>query len=111
MGHLIYGDGAFEVAIDDRALAHLQIVIGAKLRRQESFFFSWDDDADQGAHSSIWLNPYIPLRFAFDSRDAIPVNREWLEQLTRAANSTGGLRFVPEVAPQEPAAAAAAAAS
>jgi hypothetical protein len=101
MGHLIYGDGAFEVAIDDRALAHLQIVIGAKLRRQESFFFSWDGDGEQGGHSSIWLNPYIPMRFSFESRDAIPVNREWLEQLTRAANSTGGLRFVPEVAAQE----------
>jgi hypothetical protein len=41
---------------------------------------------------------YIPLRFAFQSREPIQINREWLELLTRAANSTGGLRFVPEVA-------------
>jgi hypothetical protein len=98
MGHLIYGDGAFEVDVEDRALAHLQIVIGAKLRRQESFFFSWEDGAAEGGHSSIWLNPYIPLRFAFQGREPIQINREWLELLTRAANSTGGLRFVPEAA-------------
>jgi len=98
MGHLVYGDGAYDVAVDDRALAHLQIVIGAKLRRQESFFFSWEDGSGDDGHSSIWLNPFIPLRFAFASSTPIQINREWLEMLTRAANSTGGLRFVAEAA-------------
>jgi hypothetical protein len=105
MGHLIYGDGAFEVAVDDRALAHLQIVVGAKLRRQESFFFSWDTEESEGGHSSIWLNPYIPLRFAFESREPVTINRDWLELLTRTANSTGGLRFIAEVTERVPAAA------
>ena len=98
MGHLVYGDGSYEVAVDDRALAHLQIVIGAKLRRQESFFFSWEDDDHSGGHSSIWLNPFIPLRFSFEAGEAIQINREWLEILTLAANSTGVLRFVAEAA-------------
>jgi hypothetical protein len=97
MGHLVYGDSAYEVSVDDRALAHLQIVIGAKLRRQESFFFSWEDGQSSDGHSSIWLNPFIPLRFSFEANDAIQVNREWLEMLTRAANSAGGLRYVAEV--------------
>ena len=38
MGQLIYAS-TFEARFDDRVLAHLQIVIVAKLRRQESFAF------------------------------------------------------------------------
>ncbi len=44
MGTLIYGDSGLIVDFDDRVLAHLQIVIGAKLRRHEGFFFTWKDD-------------------------------------------------------------------
>jgi hypothetical protein len=40
MGKLIYNVNT-STEIDDRALAHLQIVIIGKLRRQESFAFSW----------------------------------------------------------------------
>jgi len=43
MGKLTY-DSTLTVDFDDRVLAHLQLVIGAKLRRAESFYFSWRDD-------------------------------------------------------------------
>lgn len=39
MGKLYY-DSTLNTDIDDRTLAHLQVVIGAKLRRGESFYFS-----------------------------------------------------------------------
>jgi hypothetical protein len=48
MGVLIYGSGA-EYEIEDRVLAHLKVVIAAKLRRQENFFLSWSNDADAGS--------------------------------------------------------------
>lgn len=41
MGTLFYGDNRFAIGIDDRSLAHLQLVILAKLRRDESFSFTW----------------------------------------------------------------------
>ena len=47
MGKLTY-DSTLTVDFDDRVLAHLQLVIGAKLRRAESFYFSWRDDPAVG---------------------------------------------------------------
>ncbi|KFF58097.1 ATP-dependent DNA ligase, partial [Cryobacterium sp. MLB-32] len=43
MGKLTY-DSSLTADFDDRVLAHIQLVIGTKLRRGESFYFSWRDD-------------------------------------------------------------------
>ena len=97
MGKLLYGDSDIEIEFDDRALTHLQIVIGSKLRRGESFFFSWKDDPAIGdGRSSIWLDKSIPLYFKFFGGKMPTLNREWLEILTMSANSTVGLQFTSE---------------
>ena len=44
MGKFIY-DGNIKVDFEDRLLAHLQAVIMAKVRRGESFPFTWKDGA------------------------------------------------------------------
>jgi len=94
MGKILYGDSGIEVVFDDRAMAHLQLVIGAKLRRGESFFFSWKDDASVGdGRSSIWVSSSIPLYFRYSGSKPVTINREWLEILTLSANSTVGLQF------------------
>lgn len=97
MGKILYGDSGIEVIFDDRAMAHLQLVIGAKLRRGESFFFSWKDDISVGdGRSSIWLSSAIPLYFRYSGSKPVLINREWLEILTASANSTVGLQFSAE---------------
>lgn len=97
MGKILYGDSGIEVIFDDRAMAHLQLVIGAKLRRGESFFFSWKDDVSVGdGRSSIWLSSSIPLYFRYNGSKPVTINREWLEILTMSANSTVGLQFSAE---------------
>ena len=97
MGKILYGDSGIEVIFDDRAMAHLQLVIGAKLRRGESFFFSWKDDVSVGdGRSSIWLSNSIPLYFRYSGSKPVTINREWLEILTMSANSTVGLQFTSE---------------
>lgn len=97
MGKILYGDSGIEVIFDDRAMAHLQLVIGAKLRRGESFFFSWKDDVSVGdGRSSIWLSSAIPLYFRYSGSKPVSINREWLEVLTLSANSTVGLQFSAE---------------
>ena len=97
MGKILYGDSGIEVVFDDRAMAHLQLVIGAKLRRNESFFFSWKDDISVGdGRSSIWLSSSIPLYFRYSGSKPVSINREWLEILTQSANSTVGLQFSAE---------------
>ena len=97
MGTLIYGPTAKEIRIDDRALAHLQVVIIAKLRRAESFAFTWEKSTEDGSgHTTVWVHPGIALEFAFLGSRRIPLNRAWVEDLMRTANNSSGLELVPE---------------
>ena len=41
MGTLHYGGSEASVHIEERALAHLKVVVATKLRRNESFTLSW----------------------------------------------------------------------
>lgn len=92
MGSLHYGtlDGSIEV--DDRALAHLKLVITTKLRRGESFTLSWrHPDGQPKGRSTIWLHPSIPLRFTFDDPAPAELDHEWLDELAHSSHSTGGI--------------------
>jgi hypothetical protein len=97
MGRLFYGATDMPIEIDDRALAHLKVVIGTKLRRGESFTLSWrhPDDQPRG-RSTIWVDPAIPLRFVFDEPEPASLNREWIDKLARSANTSGGITLIPE---------------
>jgi hypothetical protein len=97
VGKILYGDSGVEIVFDDRDMAHLQLVIGAKLRRRESFFFSWKDDPSVGdGRSSIWIDAAIPLYFKYDGSKQPTINREGLELLTLSANSAQGMQFMDE---------------
>jgi hypothetical protein len=97
VGKLLYSDSDIEIEFDDRTLAHIQIVVGAKLRRKESFFFSWKDDPSTGnGRASIWLDGAIPLYFKFFGSKVPTINREWIALLNDSANSGTGLVFIPE---------------
>ncbi|WP_460517915.1 DUF7882 family protein [Humibacter antri] len=97
MGALLYGGSDIEVKFEDRVLAHLQVVIGAKLRRREGFFFTWRDDISVGdGRSSVWIDPAVPLYFRYSGSKAPSINRDWIELLTLSANSTQGLHLMNE---------------
>lgn len=97
MGQLFYGDAQQPISIEDRALAHLKVVISTKLRRNESFTLSWrHPDRDPVGRSTIWLHPSIPLRFVFESAEAPELSRQWIEELAHSANSSGGITLVDE---------------
>lgn len=97
MGSLFYGDSAEPINIEDRALAHLKIVVSTKLRRNESFTLSWRHaEADMTGRSTIWLHPSIPVRFVFDSPEPPPISRQWVEDLANSANSSGGITLIDE---------------
>ncbi|WP_165065292.1 DUF7882 family protein [Marisediminicola senii] len=97
MGRFIYGNPAVAVEFDDRVLAHLKVVILSKVRRGESFSFSWEYSAASGSgHSTIWVHPTIPLQFDFAGSKEPRLNRAWIENLVRMSNTPSGLRVVPE---------------
>jgi hypothetical protein len=97
VGTIFYGDSATPIEIEDRALAHLKVVIATKLRRGESFTLSWTHAEDQEpGRSTVWLHPSIPLRFVFDDPEPAMLSRAWIEELANSANSSGGLLLVGE---------------
>ncbi|GAA3202636.1 hypothetical protein GCM10017690_06810 [Microbacterium terregens] len=97
MGTIYYGGSATPIHIEDRALAHLKVVIATKLRRSESFTVTWrHPDGQPRGRSTIWLHPSIPLRFVFDDPEPAVLSREWIEELASSANSSGGITLIAE---------------
>lgn len=97
MGSLIYGSSSIEIQFEDRVLAHLQVVMSAKLRRNESFFFSWFDDPSVGdGRSAIWVDAAIPLYFRYSGSRPPSLNKVWLEELAVSAGSNQGLVLLEE---------------
>ena len=96
MGTLHYGEGQ-SAEFDDRVLAHLQIVIGAKLRRGESFYFTWIEEHRTGdVRTSLWVNATTPLVYRYQGSRLPTINRRWIDELALAANTMSGLRIVTE---------------
>lgn len=97
MGTLIYGHGDLSVDFEDRTLAHLQVVIGTKLRRRESFLMSWSDDGQESERrTSIWLDHSVPMYFRYSTTRAPELNHDWISLLMAGANSAAGLALVAE---------------
>lgn len=90
MGKLYYNQRS--VTIDDRALAHLQVVIVNRLRKGESLTLSWLNSLSKGdGRGSVWLNPAIPLEFEFAGSRNPEIDRDWIDALERSASSSIGL--------------------
>jgi len=97
VGRLFYDNMHNPILIEDRALAHLKVVVATKLRRNESFTLSWrHPDGSTPGRSTIWLHPSIPLRFEFDEPEAPTLSRTWIEELAQSASSSGGIALVDE---------------
>jgi hypothetical protein len=97
MGSLVYGSNRTTVEIDDRVLAHLRVVILAKLRRGESFAFTSDHEVDgDEASSTIWMQPAMEVEFNLDPDTTVSINKEWADRLMQSANSVRGLEILPE---------------
>jgi len=96
MGKFTY-DGLVKVDFEDRLLAHLQLVIGAKIRRGESFHFTWNDDLSVGGgRTTVWVHPRVSVVYKFYGGKAPVINRAWVDVLMFTANSPTGLYTVPE---------------
>jgi hypothetical protein len=95
VGTLSY-DTQVKATFDDRVLAHLQIVIWAKLRRGEQFSFTWAEPGSGVGRTSIWVSSTIPISFQFFGSKSPAINPAWIVALNKSANSAAGLQLVPE---------------
>ncbi|WP_091227160.1 ATP-dependent DNA ligase [Microbacterium sp. 3J1] len=96
MGKFIY-EGGPKVEIDDRALAHVQLAVTAKLRRGEPFGFTWKEDASLGGgRTTVWIHAGSSIVFKYFGSRQPQINRAWVEALAFTANSPSGLYLVHE---------------
>ncbi|HEX5728421.1 hypothetical protein [Microbacterium sp.] len=97
MGTLEYVAAQYIAEIDDRTLAHLQIVICNKLRRDERFTLRLEPgDGTSGPVTVMWLTSALPLLFTYSRPTRHDINGAWLQLLADAATSNAGLWVVPE---------------
>ena len=95
MGKLLYGDTTY--VLDDRVLAHLQVVVSMKLRRRENFFVSWRNRSDfGGGRQAVWIDNGLHLAFQYDGSVIPSVNRQWVETLAVSAGTNFGLQLTDE---------------
>ena len=92
MGTLFYGASRTPISIDDRALAHLKIVITSKLRRNESFLLSWDEPPENGSgRASVFIHASCDLIYRFDGSRPAELDQNLLETMAAESMSTRGL--------------------
>lgn len=92
MGRLEYNSSRPPIEVDDETLAHLKIVIGTKLRRQESFMMTWlPDGTSADGRLTIWIHPSIPLILAFDEQAMPAIETKRIERMMADLNSRGEL--------------------
>jgi hypothetical protein len=90
MGYFTYEQ--LVVNIDDRTLAHLQVVIVNKLRKGERFLMSWKDSPSVGdGRSAVWISPDSAIHFKFEGSRPPMLNRQWIQALHKSADSSRGL--------------------
>lgn len=89
MGTLEYNSSHPAIDIDDVTLAHLKIVIGTKLRRQESFMMTWSPGGEGPARLSAWIHPSIPLVIAFDEEKRAPIDADRVAKMMENLNAHG----------------------
>ncbi|MFF1573399.1 ATP-dependent DNA ligase [Leifsonia sp. NPDC058292] len=103
MGTLFYGADRLAITLDDRLLAHLQIVITNKLRRQEPLMLNWRDNESVGnGRSSVWISVSTDLHFKYSDSRIPQINPTWIDALLRSSNSAMGLQLLDEGSLDEP---------
>ena len=97
MGTLHYGASRTTIRIDDRTLAHLQVVITTKLRRNEGLLLQWDRGVDQGSgRGAFWINPSTDLIYEYEGSREVALDPAELDKMMADAAGRHGLRIATE---------------
>lgn len=92
MGILEYNSSHPPIVVDDATLAHLKIIIGTKLRRQESFMMTWlPESKDPAGRLTAWVHPSIPLILAFDEAKMPAIDPARIARMMESLNAHGEL--------------------
>lgn len=89
-------DGWMRIELDDELLAHVALVVFAKLRRNEPMLVAWTDPA--GSPAQAWLHPNATIVARHTPGADTSIDRRRAERMMIAANSNLGLRLVDDPA-------------
>ena len=87
MGTLKYNAELPAIALPDRTLEHLHIVVARKLREQQRFAINIISGAS--APIQVWLDARIPLVITYATGVASTINERWLKELEASFTSAG----------------------
>lgn len=94
MGILYYGASRLAIRIDDRTLAHVRVVATSKLRRNEPFLISWDNDRSAGSgRESLWIHPAGDLEYRFDDDAPVRLDTELLDSMMMSSFVSRGIEI------------------
>lgn len=97
MGFLHYGQSDFTIAIEDRTLAHVKVVILTLLRDGQSVAFTLAHPMSDGSgRETIWITPSSELRFQFLGSRPPRLNTAWIAEMLRVAAGQSGLHVTDE---------------
>ena len=92
MGFLVY-DTTRAIVVEDRVLAHLQVVIIDKLRRAENFGLNL---RSENHIVMMWVTRSARLQFVYEGNRRPRINDAWVELMASEAGLTGSLQLLPE---------------
>lgn len=92
MGKLEYNSSRPPIEIEDVTLAHLKIIIGTKLRRQEAFMMTWlPEKKNPAGRLTAWVHPSIPMVLAFDEATMPKIDPARIARMMENLNAHGEL--------------------
>jgi hypothetical protein len=93
MGRLVYGALQRRIVVDDRLLAHIEVVVLSRLRRNNAFALRWAETGERPGRRTIWIHQGTDLCFEYDQAEQDELDRELLDQLAKAADSNTGINL------------------
>ena len=94
MGTLHYGASRTSIRVDDRTLAHLQVVITTKLRRNEGMLLQWDRGVENGSgRGAFWVHPSSDLIYDYEGGREPALDPAELDRMMVEASGRHGLRI------------------
>lgn len=94
MGKLTYGAIQREIEMDDKLLAHIEMIVLSRLRRNNAFALRWIEKIEVGdGRRTIWISPSSDLYFEYDKHEQPELDRVLLDKLAAAADSNLGVNL------------------
>ncbi|CAN5207515.1 hypothetical protein BH09ACT5_BH09ACT5_09540 [soil metagenome] len=87
MGTLSYSTAEPPIALPDRTLEHLHVVVARKLREHQRFALNIITGAS--APIQVWLDARIPMVITYASSVATSLNERWLKELEASFSAAG----------------------